>query len=104
VWVNLIALLRSDRASKIYRFRGLVSSSVDSPNALFLSNILTLSEQQYFVWDSAPHSTKQQDMLKISGGIEASTFPGYLGVGELCWLGQELESGQTEAEQIFFDI
>jgi len=29
---------------------------------------LTLSEQQYFVWDTAFQSTKSQDMQEIYGG------------------------------------
>jgi len=32
-------------------------------------NILTLSKQQYLIWDTAFWSTKQQDMLEIWGGL-----------------------------------
>jgi len=35
-----------------------ISSSVASPKCFWGENILTLSEQQYFVWDTASQSTK----------------------------------------------
>ena len=51
-----------------------MASSVTSPK--FRSNILTLSEQQYFVWDTASISTKRQDVLDIWGAW-AICPPGY---------------------------
>jgi len=35
------------------------------PKIFGVGNILTLSEQQYLVWDAASQSTKCQDMLEI---------------------------------------
>jgi len=40
---------------------------VDSPQRWDGPNILTLSELQYLVWDTASRSAKRQDMLEILG-------------------------------------
>jgi len=44
-----------------------VTSSVASPKKILEPNLLTLSEQQYFVWDATFQSTKQQDILAVLG-------------------------------------
>jgi len=40
-------------------------SDVTSPKFFVGPDLLTLSEQQYFVWDTVSLSTKLQDMLEI---------------------------------------
>jgi len=37
------------------------------------ANTLTLSEHQYFVWETSPQSTKRQDILEIWGNM--APFP-----------------------------
>jgi len=44
------------------------ASGVASPKFVWGANLLTFSEQHYFVWDTASQSTKWQDMLEIWGG------------------------------------
>jgi len=41
------------------------------------ANILTLSEQQYFVWDTASQSMEREDMLNIFGAHGLLCPPGY---------------------------
>jgi len=48
-------------------------------------NILTLSEQQRFVWDTASQSTKRQNMIKI-WGTWSPWPPGYVYGCEHPWL------------------
>jgi len=43
----------------------MLGSVIASPKFWKRSNILTLSGQQYFVWDIASQSTKRQDILEI---------------------------------------
>jgi len=43
------------------------SVTYSQPKVFGGPNTLTLSEQQYFVWDTASQSTKPQDMLDIWG-------------------------------------
>jgi len=40
---------------------------------LFEPNILTFSEQQYFVWDNTSQSAKRQEMLEIWGPCRLAT-------------------------------
>jgi len=54
--------------AKNYKNRYLEVSGVASPRFFGGTNMLTSSEQQYFVWDTACQSTKRQDMQKKFGG------------------------------------
>jgi len=49
-------------------------SGVASPKYLGEPNLLTISEQQYFVWDTASQSTKLQCMLNICGDHTPSGY------------------------------
>jgi len=52
------------------------SSGVASSKFWEGPNLLTLSEQQYLVWDTASQSTKRQSMLEIFRGM-TPLAPGY---------------------------
>ena len=58
-----------NRRTSLHPTRDASVSDAASPKFWEGSNILTLSEQQYLVLDTASWSTKQQDMLEILGGM-----------------------------------
>jgi len=51
---------------------GCLCSGVASPKVLGGANLLTLGEQQCFLWDTAFQSTKGQDILAIVAGMAPS--------------------------------
>jgi len=55
-----------------HNIRGFTESSLASPKFWEGPNILTLCEQQYFVWVTASHSTKRQNMLELFCGLTFS--------------------------------
>jgi len=46
-----------------------VTSSVGTPKVFRGPNILNISEQQYFVWDTASQSTNDKIFYKFGGGM-----------------------------------
>jgi len=53
------------------------SQQCSQPKFWMRLNSLTLSKQQYFVWDTASQSTKLQDMLEIWRGMAPVAPPGH---------------------------
>ena len=63
--IFLMATLKASRPiNRLVYLLG--SSSLTSPKFWERPNILTSSEQQYFVWDTASQSTKRQDVLEVA--------------------------------------
>ena len=58
-----------------YFIRICLRSSTGTSPQFFWGDLLTLSEQQYYVWNTASRSTKQQEMQEILGVSMAPLYP-----------------------------
>jgi len=67
-WLNMLLGRRPKTGSANISSAGHISSGVASPK-FGLANTLTLSWQEYFVWNTASQCTKRQDILEIWGSM-----------------------------------
>ena len=70
-WDRKSCRVRAGAGNKIFWSGG--GNGAAGPKTLRGPNLLTLNEQQYFVWDTGSQNTKWQDMLEILTGCT----PGY---------------------------